>query len=789
MALSKGTLLGTYEILETLGTGGMGEVYRAHDSKLGRKVAIKILPDGFTHDPERLARFEREAHLLASLNHPNIAAIYDLAEWNGTRFLVLELVPGETLAETVGRGSIPVDEALTICRQIAEALEAAHEKGIVHRDLKPANIKLTPEGKVKVLDFSLGKLSEPEGPVGSLSHSPTITGRGTMEGVILGTAAYMSPEQARGKEVDRRTDIWSFGCVVLELLTGKQAFNGETVTDLFATILKGEPDWSALPVSTPHAIRLLLRQCLQKDARRRLQHIGDARITMEDAALDIGMPAAAAVAGITRTRRPTLWIGIAAVLLVSVITLGAALVILYRSREEPRVVQFSVSPPPNTSFESGTVAPYNTVASISPDGRRLAFIVANNLIQRSLWVRSLDAVTPQSIPGTDNAASPFWSPDSRSIAFFANGRLKKVDLAGGPPQTVCDVTSLPYGGTWNRDGLILFAPAANGPLYRVASVGGEQMAVTKLSSGQTAHRSPWFLPDGRRFLYLVLGSPEIAGVYLGALDSTASKRLLAADTNAIYSPTGHLLFVRQGVLLRQPFDVKKLALFGEAAPIAESIAVSTSVGAFSVSENGVLAYWTGQIVPDMTLTWLDRSGKLIETIGSPGSYRGVDLSPDGSRLAVHRHEGNGGDIWIFESSRGPMSRLTFDPALDNSSPVWSPDGTRLVFASLRNQKWGLYVKRADGSGGEERLLENDLLTAPMAWSTDGNFIVFRFVDSKTQADEWLLPLKGDRKPMPLLHEPINELRAQISPDGKWIAYDSNETGGTEIYVRPLPSGE
>ena len=788
MPVSIGQQLGPYEITALLGKGGMGEVYRARDTKLKRDVAIKILPEDFVQDPERLVRFEREAHLLASLNHPNIGAIYDLGELNSTKFFVLELVPGETLADLIARGPVPVDEALAICRQIADALEAAHDKGLIHRDLKPANIKITPEGKVKVLDFGLGKLSDREGAAATLSQSPTLmTARASIEGVIVGTAAYMSPEQTRGREIDRRSDIWSFGCVAFELLTGKQAFEGETVSDLFASILRSEPDWSALPATVPESVRLLLKRCLQKDVRRRLQHIGEARIAMDDAAVPGTATVASRVTTVASPRRRTLWIVGAAALSLVVIGLTVVLTLHYRPIPEMRVVQLEVAPPPGGAFEQGAGVIF-TVPTISPDGRHLAFTARDPSGKVLLWVRPLDSSSQRSFPGTEGAAFPFWSPDSQSIAFYAQQKLKKIDLAGGPPQTICDAGNF-RRGTWNRDNIILFAEGNKTTLQRVAASGqGKPIEVTQLSRGQMAHRSPWFLPDGRHFLYYAAqGTAETSGVFVGALDSPDTKRLLPADSGAVYSGTGDLLFVRQGTLLRQPFDVKKLEISGDPVPVAEHIPVNSTVGAFSVSDNGVLTYRSAVTEEQVILTWIERSGKVIETVGTPAEYRGVDLSPDGKRIAVHRHEGDGGDIWIFEPSHGPMSRLTFEPARENSSPVWSRDGTHLVYSAVQNGRWHIYQKPATGNSNEEQLVETDLNTAPMSWSPDGKRVLLRVVDNNTQGDQSLFSF-DDKKITPFIKAPDNDLWGQISPDGNWVAYASNQTGRYEIYVRSFPAG-
>jgi serine/threonine protein kinase len=570
MALSKGTILGTYEIVDSLGAGGMGEVYRANDSKLGRKVAIKVLPEGLASNAERVARLDREAHLLASLNHPNIAAIYDLAESNGTRFLVMELVPGETLAETIQRGPVPVDEVIGICRQIAEAVEAAHDKGIVHRDLKPANVKITPDGKVKVLDFGLAKFSDPAEAPASPSQFPTRTAQGTMHGVILGTVAYMSPEQTRGKEVDRRSDIWSFGCIAFELLTGKPPFAAETVSDLFASILTREPDWNELPESTPDSLRRLLERCLQKDPRRRLQHIGEARIALDEVgALQPAPQAPSTAQAVGQTRRRTFWMATIAVLVLAAIGLAAAVAQLYRSIEEPRVVRFYFSAPDKAVFTGGDTNNF-MLPSISPDGRRVAFTARDSAGKTLLWVRSLDTLTPQALTGTDGASRPFWSPDSRSIAFFADGRLKRIDAVGGSVRNLCEAVQ-PRGGTWNRDDVLLFAASSNGPIFRVAAGGGQPVAVTKVVEGQFSHRAPSFLPDGRHFLYYVLG--QAGGVFMGSLESPESKRLASADSGALYSASGDLLFMRQGNLLRQSFDLRNLVLHGDPTPVAEQVGI------------------------------------------------------------------------------------------------------------------------------------------------------------------------------------------------------------------------
>ena len=785
MALATGTKLGSYEVVAQIGAGGMGEVYQAHDTKLGRDVAIKVLPEAFAHDADRLSRFRREAQLLAALNHSNIATIYGLEDSNSTSYLVMELVPGETLAQRIKRdGAVPVEESLTIAKQIAEALEAAHEKGIIHRDLKPANVKLTPEGKVKVLDFGLAKAFEGDSASEDMGNSPTLSRAATMQGVILGTAAYMSPEQARGKLVDKRTDIWAFGCVLYELLTGKQAFHGEDVTDILAAVVRAEPDWAALPKNISPSMRVLLQRCLRKDRRQRLPDAGAVRIEIEDT-----LAGTAPTEPMMGQRELSVkWKLIAAVLLLTTLGLSGAVAYLYRTPAEPAAVRFFVYPPEKTSFAS---AGRNSPMAISPDGRRLAFNAVDATGKTLIWMRPLDDPTPQALQGTDDGAFPFWSPDSRTIGFFAEGKLKRIDATGGPVQTLADALS-GRGGTWNRDGVILFGPDINTPLFRIPSGGGEATPATNLGLQEGSHRFPSFLPDGRHFLYLAQGAgTEPYGIFLGRLDSNESRRLVVTDTNALYSTSGDLLFVRQGTLLRQTFDAKKTALSGDPSAVAEHIAVPITNGAtFSVSETGVLTYRTGPIVSgNLQLAWFDRTGKLVERLGALGAFRGLDLSPDGTGIAVHRHESIGGDIWKFEAARREtMSRFTFDATQDNSSPLWSPDGTRIAFGSLRKGKWGIYQKSANGTGSEELLVESNFPEVPSSWSPDGKFIVYTIRDPKTQFDVWILPL-GDKKPVPFLQSPFNERDPQISPNGKWIVYASDETGRSEIYVRPFPTGE
>jgi len=798
MPLGAGARLGPYEIVAAIGAGGMGEVYRARDTRLQRDVAIKVLPDAFAADPERLARFEREAQLLASLNHPHIGAIHGIEE----HALILELVEGDTLADRITRGPIPFDEALPIAKQIAEALEAAHEQGIIHRDLKPANIKITPDGNVKVLDFGLAKLNEPDVAKSSntpnaFSMSPTITSpMMTGVGVLLGTAAYMAPEQAKGRAADKRSDIWAFGCVLFEMLTGKRAFEGDDVADTLAAVLRSEPDWTALSADTPSHLRAILKGCLEKDRKARFPDISAVRFLMERAAaLTTPAPAGSDLPADAKKTRSASRVWQATATLFALTTVAVATAWWFASRQVTQsVTRFFVYPPEKTTFV--TLARVGTSVAISPDGSKLAFTARDGSGKILLWVRPIDSLSAQPLPGTDDAAYPFWSPDSRFIGYFAQQKLLKIAASGGPPQTLCTTNgsgNTGRGGTWSRDGTIVFNPGPVGTLSRVSSAGGQPSEFVRPAKGQIGFVFPWFLPDGRHFLfYSYAASEDRAGLYVGSLDDAGSKRLAGADTAAVFdAQSSHLLFVRQGTLLAQSFDPMTLAVTGESFPIAERIEsiVTPGIAAFSVSNNGILAYGLGAgTAAGLQMAWFDRQGKQVEAVGSPANYRGIDLAADGKRVAAHRHDGTGGDIWITDLSRSATSRFTFDASQENSSPIWSPDGTRIVYGSFRNGKGGLYQKLANNAGMEERLVESNGPTLPMSWSPDGGSIVYEVIDQKTSNDLWMLPLSGDRKSSPLLHTPFAETHGQISPDGRWLAYQSNESGRNEVYVQPFPSG-
>ena len=766
MVLTAGSKLGVYEILSPIGAGGMGEVYRARDTQLDRDVAIKVLPEALAQDPERLARFKREAKLLASLNHPHIAQIYSVEE----RALIMELVEGENLA-----GPLPLETALNYARQIADALEAAHEKGIVHRDLKPANIMITPAGVVKVLDFGLAAVAQASGPVsGDPAQSPTLTIGATKVGMILGTAGYMSPEQARGKTVDKRADIWAFGAVLYEMITGRRLFEGEDVSTTLAAVIKEEPRWDGIPLNAQR----LLKSCLEKDPKRRLRDIGDAWRLLEDAP-----------AGIPPAQRPPWVLGAAA----GAFALLAAAIAFVHFREAPPqqwVDRFQV-PAPEKSMP--------VMFQLSPDGRYIAFGAAEEGATNRLWVRALDSVQAQPMAGTEGARYPFWSPDSGFIGFFAQGKLKKIAVTGGPVQTLCEAAN-GRGGAWNRDGVIVFSPGPNMALLRVTAEGGVPAPVLKDADREASYRFPVFLPDGRHFLYLVSSNkPDLAGIYAGSLDGTPPVRIQSTPSSAVYAPPavpgaqGHLLSRRESTLMAQPFDPDKLRTTGDPFVLAEQVgeAGNTSFGAFSVSGK-LLAYGSGTMLDVRELAWLDRKGRRLEAVTRPGTILTYRLSPDGKRLVINPEENN--DFWTQDLMRGTRTRFTFG-AGSITSAVWSPDGSHIAYgaAPASSFSYDLYMKPASGAGKEWMLAHAGVNALPCDWAPDGKSIVYMALDEKTKFDLWLLPLEpgeprlGARaKAVVYLQTPFNERSAQFSPDGRLMAYESDESGRNEVYVQTIP---
>jgi serine/threonine protein kinase len=801
MTLATGTKVGPYEIVSPIGAGGMGEVYRARDTKLNREVALKVLPSAFARDAERMARFQREAQLLASLNHPNIAAIHGLEESGGVRALVMELVEGPTLAERIAQGPILLEETLTIARQIAEGLEYAHEKGIVHRDLKPANVKITSEGTVKVLDFGLAKAAEGTVATGSASDSPTLTVAATQAGVILGTAAYMSPEQARGKAVDKRADIWAFGVVLYEMLTGKQAFEGETISDTLAAVIKSEPNLGALPKTTPLPIRKLLLRCLMKEQRRRLQAIGEARIAIDEYLADpVGTTEAAVLGfpvGVRKSsfkRERLVWIIATAVLLLATIAGGVSY--WWLSRVPARTIVAEILPSENSQFNfSGLLG---GAPVLSPDGRTLAFSASDASGKKMLWVRSLDSSASRLLADTEGSASPFWSADSRVLGFFADGKLKTIEASGsGASAVVLADAPADAGGSWNRDGTILFVPDYRKGLYQVAASGGAPVIViAEDASKYSVYAWPRFLPDGKHFLYAAGATdPALAGTYFASLDGKENRLLLRGGDRATYA-SGFLLYLRNSTLMAQTFDPERGELKGDAHSVVQRVLETFGSGVFDASENGVLIYQQSiGRVGGRRMRWLDRGGKELDFIGEAGAYCDVRLSPDGRKLAFNAGDPNS-EVWVNDLVRGVRMRLTIDPDTDHGVPVWSPDGSRILFAALTGKaRRGIYQKPSNGAGGEELLLAAETSNTsiyPTSWSSDGRFILYVRGDPgspSAQGDIGVLPLAGDRKPRLLVQTQAAAYDGQFSPDARWVAYTSRESGREEVYVVPFDAAK
>jgi serine/threonine protein kinase/Tol biopolymer transport system component len=808
MTLPGGTRLGPYEVVAAIGAGGMGEVYRARDTRLKRDVALKILPESFATDPDRLARFQREAEVLASLNHPHIAAIYGIEESNDTRALVIELVPGETLADRIARGPIPLDDALPIAKQIAEALEGAHEQGIIHRDLKPANIKLRPDGTVKVLDFGLAKLAETVAAVHSSgrSLSPTITSPAMMTGVgvLLGTAAYMSPEQARGKATDKRADIWAFGCVLYEMLSGRRAFEAEEVSDTLAFVLTKEPRWDSLPAGTPPLIRRLLVRCLEKDRKRRLADIADAKFDIEDTTVKTDAPlvneAYSPRAIVRRLSRAGLYLWIAAIgVLVAVFAATFVLSTARRSMTVPEPLRLSVELGADVSLVNR-----GSVIALSPDGTLLAFVAPSATSGTAqLYVRALQQLQATALPGTAGARDPFFSPDGQWIAFFADGRLKKISVRGGASVTLCDARNA-RGGAWAEDGSIIFQPEGNAtPLFRVSSAGGSPQPVTKLDSGELVQRWPQVLPGGRALLYTshnAAGDFDGANIVVHPLPTGGRRIIQRGGYFGRYVSSGHLLYIHEGTLFAAPFDPERLEITGQAVPVLEGVASApTGTGLngaaqFAISNSGTLVYLPGESFAGDPIDWVDRSGKTTPLRTTRANWANPQFAPDGQRLAISILEGPQRDIWIYDWGRDTLTRLTFESE-ENNGPIWTPDGRRIAFGSRRlpNLISNLYWRRADGTGDVQRLTESSAPQFPGSWHPSGKFLAFSENSPQTNSDVMILPMEGDEtsgwkpgKPSVFLNTPFAEQNPTFSPDGRWLAYNSDESGRAEVYVRPFP---
>ena len=789
MAILAGKTVGPYQILSAIGAGGMGEVYKARDSRLDRTVAIKVLVAHLADRADVRERFDREARTIAGLNHPHICTLYDIGHQDGTDYLVMEYLEGETLAERLKKGPLPMERVLQYAIEISDALDKAHCKGITHRDLKPGNIMLTKSG-AKLLDFGLAKLRQESSPTIPFSEVVTEQSAQTAEGTILGTLQYMAPEQVEGKAADARTDIFAFGAVVYEMATGKKAFVGKSQASLIAKILETDPPpISSLQPMTPPALDRLVRKCLAKEPEKRWQAASDVCdemkwIAEQGEGTQAAMPASGSIA--KRGLREHLGWFVAAVAIVVAAALAAAFIYFRRTPAEAKAIRFTVSPPEKQTFP--VIANTPSFLSVSPDGSKLAFVAVDANSHSMLWIRDLDSQTARPIPGTDDSSAPFWSPDSRFIAFSDNSSLKKLAIAGGPAETI---TASPAsgGGTWNRDGVILFAAGAfGGPILRVPSAGGSATPVTSLDASryEFGHVWPTFLPDGRHFLYSAR-NPNVgkSALYVGSLDSKESKLLLNTNSMALFSPPGYLLFVRGGTFLAQPFDADRLEFKGEAIPIAEGVQFSPLNGraAVAVSENGVLAYRAVPVAGQIKLVWVDRKGAEQPLAAPPHAYRNPRLSPDGQRVAVTIDE-LGSQEWVLDISRGTLTRLTFDGNY-NGGAAWTPDGKKITFGSDRAGTRNLFWQLADGSGGVERLTTSDRTQVASSWSPDGQTLSFEETSAGTGFDLWVFRL-GDRKFQPFLQTRFNEIAPRFSPDGRWLAYASDESGRFEIYVQPYP---
>jgi len=805
LAFAAGTRLGVYEIVAQIGEGGMGVVYRARDTKLNRDVALKVLPDLFASDADRMARFTREAQTLASLNHPNIAHIHGLEESGGVRALVMELVEGDDLSQRIARGAVPVDEALPIAKQIAEALEAAHQQGIIHRDLKPANIKLRPDGTVKVLDFGLAKALAPEQDPASptpTSQSPTITSPAMLTGlgIVLGTAAYMAPEQAKGREADKRSDIWAFGCVLYEMLAGRRPFDGEDITDVLGAVVRLEPAWEALPADVPAPVRTLLKQCLVKDRRRRVGDIAAVLFVLEHQA---GVVPTLPVA--SRSNR-TAWL-VAALSIIALIATAVVALRMSRSGAPPSdPVQFSIAPPEKTVFGGPAAGGTGRAAqlAISPDGRNIVFVAgAQSAFQ--IWLRPLATGEARPIQGTEGGAFPFWSPDSQFVAFFAGGKLKKVAIAGGPPLELADAAT-GRGGSWSRDNVIVFDRALGLGLFRVSSGGGVPTPVTTLADGEDAHRWPHFLPDARHFFYTAVTgtccpASKPGTIKIGSLDEhEPAVALLQADSSAAYV-ANRMLFAREQTLMAMAFDPDRRELTGDAVPVTRVSTEGSRYVSASVSQDGTLVYASGGSLSTQ-LTWFDRAGKILGPPGEGWIDVNLSLSPDEHQVALALRSGENLDIWTIDVARNLRNRVTSDPEPEGW-PVWSPNGTTIVFGSGASGLGGLPVKArliqipVNGSGAREVLVEavgtpsrpcaaRQCVLAPTDWSADGRFVLYTFSGTfPATSDIWALPLSGERKPFPVIQTEFSEGQGALSPDGRWIAYTTDATGQPNVHIQPF----
>lgn len=796
MTIAAGTKLGRYEIRSKIGEGGMGEVYRARDEKLNRDVAIKVLPVAFSQDSERLLRFEQEAQAAGSLNHPNILSVYDVAMHNGSPYVVSELLEGESLRDRMVGAALPQRKAIEYALQIVHGLAAAHEKGIVHRDLKPDNLFLTRDDRVKILDFGLAKLIQSADEHKAQTDVPTRKIR-TDPGTVMGTVGYMSPEQVRGQQVDYRSDIFSFGAVLYEMLSGRSAFHRDSAVESLNAILKDDPpELTETSAKISPALDRILRLCLEKKPERRFHSAHDLGFALEavsapsDSSLKTATLSAAPqnqtggwMLGLLRIA----WLGWVGAGVFLLLTLGLAWAYFARtSTSDARVMKLSILPPEKATLIAGQ-AP-----TVSPDGTHLVFVVTDATGRTVLYVRALDALAAQPLGGTDGGTLPFWSPNGREIGFFAGGKLKKIDIAGGQPVTLADAP-VPRGGSWNQDGVIIFTPSPPAPILRISAAGGAPTPINSVDveHGEFPRWFPQFLPDGRHYLFLLFGGKKTGTrvISIGSIDSKETKTVLTTDFSAIFAKPGYLLFRREAMLMAQKFDADRLELSGDPFPVAEQIGFDgiTYQILVSASDQGVLAY-ASLGAGKTQLVWFDREDRKLGVVGASGDYSDLSLSPDGKRLAFFRVDPDTGnaDIWLMDLTSGAPSRFTFDTAVD-FTPIWSPDGERIIFASLREGAPNLFQKMANGAGQEETLYKSPLPKLPSDFSTDGRFLLCGTIDPKTRFDLSVLSIGGDHKWETFWQTPANESRAMFSPNGRWVVYESDESGKKEIYVQSFPA--
>ena len=782
MTIATGSRLGAYEILAPIGAGGMGEVYKARDTRLGRDVAIKVLPSSLS-SPEMRRRFEREAKTISQLSHPHICALYDVGNQDGVEYLVMEYLEGETLADRIGRGPMPLEQVFRCGVEIAGALDRAHRQGIVHRDLKPGNVMLTNSG-VKLLDFGLARGIPLPGPVSGETASPTITGSPpvTEEGTILGTFQYMAPEQLEGNAADARTDIFAFGGLLYEMATGSPAFFGSSRVSLISAILRDDPKPIAtFQPMTPPALDRVVKTCLAKDPEDRWQSAHDVGTELRwisQAGSEAAIPARATV---PQRRRERIWqaVAAAAVVVAAVLAWRSG----RRSSSPPPLLRASINLPAGLQLDTE-----NASLAVSPDGRRIVIAASGPDARQKLWLRSLDRLEVQPISGTDGATYPFWSPDGRNVGFFAHHKLARIDLATGSVGTICDAPE-GRGGSWSRDGRIVFAPAFYGPLYLVAAAGGTPVPVTRVDEAQRSHRLPYFLPDGRRVLFLSGRSfdPKDNAIFCLDLDSKQVSLVVRENSGAAFAQPGELLFQRASTVFAQPIDARSLRFTGPAVPIAEGVWFNLPrwVGRFSVSDTGVLVFGGASITQKSQLTWFDAAGVRLATTGDPEYFRpqGVSVAPDGKTIAAAISDPAGrSDIWLYDAAGGVKRRFTFESG-GGYQPYWSADGRQIAYSDAKN---GVLIQAADGASPARTLVTTGAAAEVMGWSPDGRFLAVTFLQEKTGADLFLVPTSGGGAPRPLVAGPSNERNGRFSPDGRWLCYVSDESGREEIYVVPFP---